>query len=93
MINKILLLICLISQTLLAQKVNCSGKLLNIFQSSHFGVALTLDNNVVCYSDEEGKFDFETDRINLNKIINFIHISYVPNSILVSTFEKGIVNK
>lgn len=88
MTNKILFLICLISQSLLAQKINCSGKLLDKnSQNPIFGVALTLDNNVVCYSDEVGNFAFESD--NTNKSITFSHISYVPVSLVVSVFEKG----
>lgn len=90
MTNKILFLICLVSQSLLAQKINCSGKLLD--KNSRipiFGVALTLDNNVVCYSDESGNFAFESDKTNTNKSVTFSHVSYVPVSILVSAFEKG----
>src|SRR6478609_1130320 len=89
MINRALLLICLISQMLLAQKISCSGKLLDKnSQAPIFGVALTLDSNVVCYSDEAGNFAFETEKANSEKSIIFSHISYVSTNVLISNFEK-----
>jgi hypothetical protein len=90
MVSKILFIICLVSQTLLAQKINCSGKLLDKNSKAPiFGVGLTLENNVVCYSDEEGNFEFDIEKPKVNKIITFSHVSYVPARIVVSDFEKG----
>ncbi|ETN95267.1 hypothetical protein SAMN04487906_3221 [Zhouia amylolytica] len=74
---------------LIAQNITISGKIIDEgTREPIFGVALMLNDRIICYSNDEGAFKFEIDNSHVDEIISFHHFSYPNKALLISKLKS-----
>jgi flagellar basal body-associated protein FliL len=85
----IVILLILFAQLLTAQNTSYSGTLINKeTQKPIFGATISVNNRMITFSDEAGKFQFEFAKAKKDSYVQIAHQSYETDSILLKKLVK-----
>lgn len=87
---KKLIFFCLFGPVIFAQNIKVTGVILDKeSQKPIFGTAVWVEENIMGFSDVDGKFSFTLDTTQINTTVAFVHITYEEIIIPFENFDNN----